>query len=228
MRWVAADANRCAAGKAIAAADLLRAGGKAGELRSLSGDLSALPEGERLPLAFARRLTVSAEKVTDQEVACLVKRHGERQVMAMVLLLAYAGFQDRLLLALGLHEEAPPPPLEVRFKRPDLGTRLAAPRPPLPARPVETLLLAKHDQDTLDLAPLRKEIEKAQSRRPRIALPRANPDSIRWGEVCRTYQPELANAWSACMRTFGAEAGQDPVFEVSLFWVITHARKSYY
>ncbi len=45
-------------------------------------------------------MTLDSASVTDAEFAALVKDFGERQVASMVLLLAYANFQDRLLLCL--------------------------------------------------------------------------------------------------------------------------------
>ena len=233
MRWVAADANGCAATRAVAAADFLRAGGKPAELRLLAGDPAwkGLPGAERAALVFARKLSVSAADVSDREVARLVRLHGERKLVAMVLLVAHASFEDRLQLTLGLPAEARPlPPLEVSFKRPRLGACLAAPRPRLPAPPSRVLPPARpdHDWTALDLGSLGQEMEKQRSRRPRITLPPGREGIIYWGEVCRTYQPELAAAWSACMRTFGAEAGQDPVFETSVFWVVSRTQRSFY
>lgn len=233
MRWVAAHANGCAASRATAAADFLRAGGKAADLRSPGDDLAGLTEAERAALAFARKLTASAASVSDREMAHLVKLHGERRVVAMVLLVAHASFQDRLLLALGLPEDAgcSLPPLDVRFKRPRPGTRLAAPRTGSPVRPTKALSVpGKPDPEwlALDFTALGREIQKQRSRKPRIALPSGQPDAIHWGEVCRSYQPELSASWATCMRTFGAEAGQDPVFEASVFWVVTRTQESFY
>ena len=75
------------------------------------------PEPEQAALEFAHQMTVDAAEVTDAEVAGLIARYGEAKVVAMVLLLAYANFQDRLLLALDVSIEVggPMPPLEVRF-----------------------------------------------------------------------------------------------------------------
>ena len=42
------------------------------------------------------------------------------------------------------------------------------------------------------------------------------------------YQPELAQGWGACMRSFAEEAKQDRVFEESLFWVITRTLHCFY
>src|SRR5262245_22976342 len=101
MRWVAAHANRCAYTQAYAAADLRRAGVEDKTIRALAGDFAGLPAPEKAALAFARKMTAAAHTVSDEEVAGLIKHYGEKQVVAMVLRLAYANFQDRLVSALG-------------------------------------------------------------------------------------------------------------------------------
>jgi alkylhydroperoxidase family enzyme len=120
LRWIAANSNRCEYAKAYARADYLRAGGKAEEIDDLLRRLDALPEGERLALRFVRKLTEAAYAVTDAEVARLVELYGDKQVVAIVLVAAYANFQDRLLLALGVNVEpgGPLPPLKVTFRKP--------------------------------------------------------------------------------------------------------------
>jgi alkylhydroperoxidase family enzyme len=231
VRWVAAHALGCAYSEAHAAADLLRGGGTPADLRALKGNLAGLPEAEQLALAFARKLTLTPHAATDEEVARLVRHYGEKRVVALVLLLAYASFQDRLLLGLDLPVEQGGPlrPLEVRFAPTPLGASLAAPRQQPPARPAPPPRPAvDHDWGSLDFLTLHSEIEKQRSRRPRIRLPRTEPGTIYWGLVCRTYQPELAAAWAVCRRNFGAEANQDPVFEASVFWVVSRARQSFY
>src|SRR5262245_26987230 len=146
MRWVAARTNGCAYGEAYALADLRRAGATEAELKALAGDPSGWPEPERDALRFARRLTRSAYLVRDAEVAALVKRHGEKQVVAMVLLLAYANFQDRLLLTLGLEVEpdGPLPPLDVR---PSPEGKTPVPPRRVPSQPVTTPLESLKDPE---------------------------------------------------------------------------------
>jgi hypothetical protein len=61
-----------------------------------------------------------------------------------------------------------------------------------------------------------------------LPLPEGQPGAVRWGQLCRTYQPRLADAWAACKQAFEAEANQDRVFEASLFWVVTRAQQSFY
>ena len=75
-------------------------------------------------MAFAKKLTTDPRSVTDAEVASLIEWYGERQVVAMVLAVAYAHFQDHLVLALGLSVEpgGPVPPLDVRFAKRHSGS----------------------------------------------------------------------------------------------------------
>jgi alkylhydroperoxidase family enzyme len=246
MRWVAADANRCAYAKAYAEADLRRAGvGEAG-LQALAGGRDAWPEDERDALAFARALTLDGSSVTDAEVARLTARYGESQVAAMVLLLAYANFQDRLLLTLGVPVEpgGPLPPLDVRFVK-------DAAAPPVPAREVPAGGVAPPAPERVDdpewrafdFADLQRNLEGQRSGAGRIRVPSweevlsawpanvpapKHPVRIRWSRVCLGYQPDLARAWSACTRAFGEEANQDRVFEESLFWVVTRTIHCFY
>lgn len=120
LRWVAANSNRCEYAKAYARADYKRAGGKPEDLDELPRHLDALPEAERLALQFVRQLTEAAYNVTDAQVARLVELYGDKQVVAIVLVAAYANFQDRLLLGLGVSVEpgGPLPPLKVTFRKP--------------------------------------------------------------------------------------------------------------
>jgi alkylhydroperoxidase family enzyme len=120
LRWVAADANRCPYAKAYARFDYVRAGGKAEDLDDLPRRLDKLPQAERLAVQLVRQLVEAAYTVTDAQVARLVELYGDKQVVAIVLVAAYANFQDRLLLALGVSVEpnGPLPPIKVRFRKP--------------------------------------------------------------------------------------------------------------
>jgi alkylhydroperoxidase family enzyme len=245
MRWVAARANRCPYSQAYAAADLRRAGGSDADLTALAGDRSALPAAEQKALDFARRMTLSADAVTDDEVAELKKLYGEKQLVAMVLLLAYANFQDRLVLALGLPVEpgGPLPPVEVRFrtdgKAPTPAERKAVAKVTgaIGRQPAED-----PDWARLDFGALQQELDQQRARPPRIRVPSweevrqllppdrqgDKPWRIRWSLVCGGYQPELAFPWFRCLRAFAEDARQDRVFEESLFWVITRSIHCFY
>jgi alkylhydroperoxidase family enzyme len=246
LRWAAANANRCAYGQATAAADLRRAGLDQAGMRALSGDHHELPAPEATALAFARKLTLTADRVTDEEVARLMAEFGPAKVTAMVLLLAYANFQDRLLLALDLPVEpgGPLAPLDVRFAK-------SAAAPPVPSRAKPTLKnlppVPERVDDpewlSLDVDQLQKGLSGQKGNAGRIRVPTwdevrkvlpagypppKKPLRIRWSLVCLGYQPALAAGWSACTRAFGEEANQDRVFEESLFWVVTRQIHCFY
>jgi alkylhydroperoxidase family enzyme len=229
MRWIAAHANHCGYSEAQAEADLRRAGDT--PTGWLAGEPAGFPIEQRDALVFARKLTCAADTVTDAEVSALVEQHGEQRVVAMVLLLAYASFQDRLILALDLPVEAggPLPPLDVCFSPAPLGTRLAVPRTEPPAPVIDG---GEREADAewlgLDFGDLRTGMERQRACRARIRLPANEEGGAVWGLVCRAHQPELAGAWAACARTFDAEAEPDPVFAQSLFWVVTRSLQCFY
>jgi hypothetical protein len=246
MRWIAANANRCDYSRVTAEADLRRAGlGDAG-IRALAGDHSRLPKAEQAALEFARKMTVSADAVTDSEVAELKAVYGEKKLAAMVLLLAYANFQDRLILALDLPIEAGGPlaPLEIRFDK-------KAKAPPVPPRDKPKVRTGPHvleivddlEWRSFDFDDLQKNLSIQRTNPGRIRVPSwdevkqvlpagypmpKHPVRIQWSLVCMGYQPELGAAWSACTRNFGEEAKQDRVFEESLFWVVTRTIHCFY
>lgn len=231
LRWTYAHALHSSYAEANASADFRRCGGTSDELHALQKAGTGLPEPDRAALTFARKLAVKPNAVTDQDVAELVRCYGEKQVVAMVLLLAYASFQDRLALALDLplEPDGPLAPLDVRFAPVPLGTRLTVPRPEpiaLPKPPASAEPQPGRQRPDVDA--LRKRIEKQRSRRPRISLPDGEGKTVHFGAVCRGYQPELASAWAVCQHHFGAEANQDPVFETSVFWIVSYAQQSFY
>lgn len=244
MRWVAADANRCAYARATAEADLRRAGVSDAAIADLKAD--RWPADERRALDFARRMTLDAGAVGDDDVAALREAYGDEKLVAMVLLLAAANFQDRLLLTLGtpLEDGGPLPPVDVRFDR-------EAARPAVPPRARPEDLRGPDVPETvddpewadLDFDVLKKGMDRQRANAGRIRVPayeevlrKLPPDAprpkapvrIRWSLVCMGYQPRLAAAWSACTRAFQDEAAQDRVFEESLFWVVTRTIHCFY
>lgn len=254
LRWLAADANRCAYAKAYARADYLRSGGRAEDIDELAKQLGKLPEAERLALQLVKQLVEAAYTVTDEQVARLVELYGEKDVVAIVLIAAYANFQDRLLLALGVEVEAdgPLPPLKVRFHKPKVdkatGSKKEKPKrivsppatnpPPLPEK------LDDPEWTSLSFDSLRQRLDQQIARRrARVRIPewetvRANlPDSvpkpekpirIKWSLLTYGYQPRLTAAWIGGLRAFQQESDLDAVFHESMFWVVTRSLQCFY
>jgi alkylhydroperoxidase family enzyme len=246
VRWVAAAANRCDYSLATAEADLRRAGLDKAGFEALAGDHAGLPRAEQAALAFAHTMTISADQVTDAEVAELKSLFGEAKLTAMVQLLAYSNFQDRLLLALDLPLDpgGPLPPSEIRFLKTTVQP-LVPPRTRIEGRPTPVVPERIDDPEwlSLDLLDLQKSLSSQRARPSRIRVPTweevvkalpagypppKNPIRIQWSLVCTGYQPELAAAWSACTSAFREEAKQDRVFEESLFWVVTRTIHCFY
>jgi alkylhydroperoxidase family enzyme len=248
LRWVAAHANRCVYGQRYAAADLARAGGDAADLELLAAGFEHLPADERAVLEFGHQMTVDANEVSDQQVAGLIELYGERQVVAFVLQLAYANFQDRLVLALDvpLEEGGPLPPGDFQF--PALAkTSDIAPAPRPEALPESTgedpPVDAGLEWSPLDMAQLRELLETQRERPGRVSVPawervreqlpaelypRERPLKVKWSLVVLGHQPELGLAWMRCLRTFGREADLDRVLAESIFWVITRTIHCFY
>ncbi len=231
LRWIAANANDCEYTRTCAAWDLQRAGINRKAIQALAGKLDGFPVAERAALVFTDKLSRAAETVTDAEVQELVGYYGEKRVVAMVLLAAYASFQDRLILALGITAEPDGPlePLDVHFKEHALLTAASAVSRPAPpgcagAAPRE----AETGWIKLDYGLLRQALDRQRRRKPRIRLPPGQPGDNRWGAVCRAYQPEVAGAWSACTSVFEREADQDQAFAARIFWVVTRSLHCYY
>lgn len=255
LRWIAADANRCAYAKAYARFDYVRAGGKAEDIDNLLAQLDRLPEAERLALQLVRQLVEAAYSVSDDQVARLVELYGAKQVVAIVLVVAYANFQDRLLLALGVSVEpdGPLPPVKVHFRDPPRPNPAAAalkekPKrkvsppakepPPVPdkvddpewtAVPFETLR-----------AKLKGQIARRQARLPipdwatvRAGLPSNvklpdRPMRVKWSLLTYGYQPRLTAAWLGGLAAFRQESDLDAVFHESMFWVVTRSLQCFY
>jgi hypothetical protein len=229
-RWAAAHANGCRAGESIAIGDLLRAGGSAGDVTALVDDWDRLPEAERSTLKFARKLSRLAATVTDGEFEAIRRLYGDAGAVGLTLLLAYANFQDRLLLSLGLPADDLPP-VSVQFAKPYQGGVTAyriLPIDPPPGPPVRYT-----DPRWLEVgaASLRAAMDGQKARSPRVPVPEANAkltSKVHWSRTVIGYQPAIGPAWLNCLRTFGEEAKQDRVFEESLFWVITRSIDCFY
>jgi hypothetical protein len=250
MRWTVARANRCEYSTAQATLDLRCAGLEQSQIEALDDREPKRPIPNQEAIEFARKLTLAADTVTDLEVARLIQRYGDRDVVAMVLLVAHANFQDRLLLSLGVNSEpgGPLSPLNVRFARDDSNKSITVPERKQVAerleggRANETVKVDDDDWFSVDFATLQDKLQTQRNQPGRIRVPtwdevrewlperskRNDPLRIKWSLVCVGYQPELALAWSACTRAFAEEAKQDRVFEESLFWVITRTIHCFY
>jgi alkylhydroperoxidase family enzyme len=252
LRWVAADANRCAYARAYARFDYLRAGGDPEDIDQLWQRLDRLPEAERLAVRLVRQLALAAYTVEDRQVARLAALYGDKQVVAIVLLAAYACFQDRLLLALGVSVEpdGPLPPIKVRFRKPPPPNKSAAskkkpPRkvsppwkdpPPLPEKiddPEWTAIPYEGLKDKLKGQIARPRARLAiptwESVRPSLPEPlREKPIRIKWSLLTYGYQPRLTAAWLGGLRAFHEDSDLDPVFHESMFWVVTRSLQCFY
>lgn len=250
MRWVAAHADRCAYAEAYAVADARRAGLDDARINALSLDgYPGWSEADRSALEFARKMTVDSDAVTDAEFAALVKQFGENRAASMVLLMAYANFQDRVLLCLGAPIEpgGSLPPLDVAFDPSSFTTRTTPPnkpdKSPLPKPSGRDLVEddPRWAEVTFDKLQARLEAQRQKPTRLRIPawdevarnLPPGlmnRPSDIIWYRIVFGYAPELAVPFEIYMRTAGAEAAPkyDRIFGQGLFWVTTKAVKCPY
>jgi alkylhydroperoxidase family enzyme len=242
VRWAAADAIACAYTKAAAAADLRRTGASPADLESLATSQEQLPTPERLAMSFARKMTRAAYSVTDDEVKQLIGVLGEERFVALVALLAHAGFQDRLLLALQVQEEpeGPLPPLAARFVRPEAKTpdHKASPEKLKASLPVNKASIPA----SAAWLGLQKNLDNQRARTGRIRVPsheevlkRVGPKhpgkwqtDILWSRVCYGFQPELTDAFFDCVAAFRQETALDRVFQQCVFWVATQSLQCFY
>lgn len=245
LQWAAADAIGCAYSKQYAEADLRKAGLREDDLKKLTGRPRDLPDGDRLAITFARKMTRAAHTVTDEEVAELIRHFGSEKVVTMVHTLAYANFKDRICLALAVEVEpgGPLPSLDLKLDPEKRGKLPTPPRPAVeePEEPTPSpVAVERPDWGKLDFLELGKSLDKQKARKSRIPLPdlergptlppeeKARASRIVWTQVSMGYQPRLTKAWFDCMRTFQQEAKLDPVFSNSVFWVITRSNECFY
>ena len=246
MRWVAANANRCEYTNQQSLADANAAGLTESQIGDLvSGVQADWNESERRALKFALDMTVDSDSVTDEQFAELVRDFGEKQTASMVLLMAYANFQDRLLLTLGtpLEENGPLAPLNVRFSPDNFVLKTTAPAKPAVTdlkTPASANPLSGEQSDDLwkrqnyDFLQRRMDVQKTKPTRlpilpwSQIALNLPDglmngPSDIVWYQIVFGYAPELAVPFELVMRTAGAEASGkwDRIFASGLFWVTT-------
>ena len=254
MRWVAARANSCDYAMSVAAADGKRAGVSDAAWNELKeNDRSSWSQGDRSALDFALAMTVDSEGYSDAKFAELVAAFDERQAAAMVLHLAYANFQDRLLLCLGAEIESTDllPATDWKFSPEELVSTTTPPpaNPPSTENsdrkaPKEAGSSESQKQYTwLPYDSLQERLEKQRRRQTRLRIPEWNefasrlpkglmdkPSDIVWYRIAFGYADELAVPFEIYMRTAGSEVSKnwDRIFGNSLFWMVTDAMKCPY
>jgi alkylhydroperoxidase family enzyme len=243
LRWIVADANRSVYCKSYAQYDGEKVGVDCKKwAASLASNDKQLPVAEFAAVQFARKLSLEASRVTDDDMAQLIKLFGERKVVAIVHLVAFANFQTRLMTAIGAEVEdlGPLPPTDAKFSTSPSKYTVPA-RPDWTAvREAKVAQVAKPDWRDLDIADVRKSMEQQKTRTSRIKLPptesldplpadmRKRMEKVIWSNVSLGYQPQLTQAWFATMGSFSQEARLDPVFSSSLFWVVTRSVDCFY
>jgi hypothetical protein len=243
LRWTAADALDCEYGRATALADLKRAGVGHEEVRRLVEHQPI--EDERRILAFARQLTTAGYLVTDEQFAAVLKQLGPEKMTAAVHTVAFANFEDRVILGLGVKVEPddPCPPLSVKLDKDKRATMTAPPRPAwdqvTTAKPKKKYD-APADWKEVPYADLEEHLTAQKQRPLRIPLPdvgrldRLTPDlkrqgeAVAWTRVSGGYQPEMTVAWFYMLSEFRADARLDRVFGSTLFWVVTRSNDCFY
>lgn len=237
-RWVVAEANRCPGPQATALADLRQAGATSDEITALVGNRTSLPASTQRVLTTVKTLTLHAYKVTDEQMAALRQDLGDAKLVALVQLVAYGNFHDRLLHSLGCAMQADAI-TGLRFQRPWEGGTVAD-RPALPNRMDDKLAhVADPEWRAIDFKALQNSLESQRGRDARVSVPSfddvkqylpkdAKPLRIQWSLVCLGHSPILARPWTMGMRLFAEESKQDRVFEELLFWVITRENQCFY
>jgi alkylhydroperoxidase family enzyme len=222
LRWMTAYANHCEYAKAYARADYLRVGGRPEDIDELPHRFNQLPEGERSALQIMRQLAEAAHTITDAQMERLITLHGEEQVAAMVLLSAYANFQDRLLLGLGVSVEPTGPlaPVKVRFvmpaptagptvalkngaaltppkKGPERKLTPGSPNPPAVPEKIEDPEWTSISVDTL------RELMKQQIARPKARIRLPDPETVQAKLPVEMPQPDKQVQIVWYLATFG-------------------------
>jgi len=238
-RWAAADANKCEYAKIVASADLRRTG-TLDDIATLLRHPERLSALDRAAVAFARKMMTEAHTVTDEEVKQLIALAGEERTVALVALVAHASFQDRVLLALRLEEEArhDPAPVMVRFGRPEAREHPSG----VGAKSPTTVSLRTEASPSPEWFRLQSKLKRQRERPERIRVPSREEvvkrlgekhpalwqAGIVWSRVCYGFQPELTDAWFDCATAFREEAHLDRMFTNAIFWVVTESLQCFY
>lgn len=225
LRREAANELRCEPVVAAATADLARVAAESSP-------------NDEIALAFARQLTRAGHAITDAEFASVLAAFGAERTTAIVHTVAYANFLCRIVHGLGGTDAVPivaalpeaqaaVDPAKVPPRRAPDATTVAASEAPATWRRVT--------DEQLDAAQQRQ-----QHRTPRIPPPddtrltgltgRAQQMAakVAWSRVGYGYQPELTTQWFQCLYAFYEESRIDPVFENTMFWVVTRTNDCFY
>ncbi len=242
LRWMVANANHCDYAKAYAEFDLKNAGVSPLEIKRLAHHLSSFTTPEQKAFAFAKKLSREGFKITDEEVAELIRDFGAEKMVAIVHTVAFANFQNRIFFGLQIklssYEPVPAIPSSWDFSKPSVAksreswAKLVSPVTVQSDNPLTPLENPFED--------LQKKIANQKLKKIRIPMPppetldRLPPEvkkrtvRINWSRVSMGYQPKLTHTWFACMDTFHSEAKMNSLFNNSMFWLITQSNQCFY
>lgn len=246
IRLAVARVNHSDYGWNYAEQDLFKAGLNDIDRGDLGhGKTAVLSEQHRLLFEFVTQLARAGRDISDEQFEKLHTLYDDEHMVGIVLLTAYASFQDRLVHALSLPvgEDNTDEPLEVRFEDSTPGGSLTKPaeRPSIPSD--ATVEIQRPDWSDFSFAELQSRLEAQRRREPRLRVPDwdemfprlpeglYHPDKplrIRWSRLVIGNQPQLGPAWVKCLRVFGKESGQNRAFEESIFWVVTRELRCFY
>ncbi len=244
VRWAVADQLKCDYACQYALADLERFAKPKEAKKFRSGTYT---DDETLILKFARKLTKEGYRISDAEVAELLKRLGPDKLTALVHTVAFANFHDRILIGLGVSipkdGSEPLPPVEIAYNPQTPATVTAPPRPGwITVQTIRTPVTYSSPEDWREVTfeELESALAQQKARAARVPLPDASrfanlpppvkkqTDSIVWMTISAGYQPEMTMAWFAAFRSFQEEGRSDRVFTSSLFWIVTRANDCFY
>jgi alkylhydroperoxidase family enzyme len=231
LRWEVAKTLKCEYGMEVASADRNKPAALIVPRR----------DGERIAIAFAKKLTLEGHAITDEEFAELLEYFEPAEVTAIIHTVAYANFHNRLLLGLGVKGGSPvAEPIGAAF---DITGKVEAPERPS----WDDLKNAKGNGLSIrvewspkDTDQLNTTLAKQKERKFRIPLPdksayekltpreKESAEKIKWNTVSMGYQPEMTRAWFAPLYAFYDEAKPDRVFTNSMFWVVTRTNDCFY
>ncbi len=245
LRWIAADAIGCEYARACAESDLLSLGETAAAIHVLRQDDVHWSPIQRATFQFAEMMTLAAYTVTAEEVAVLTEHYGPEGFVGMVHTLAFANFENRVFLALGVAhgEDGPLPPADWPIDL-DHGTAATAPERPTHEELLESTApvdpSGKIDWSEQSLALLDTLQLQQQQRTGRVPIPdddalsflpperRERSGRIIWSRVSLGYQPELTQGWFNLMGAFSEESQLDEAFANTMFWVVTRNNQCFF